>query len=659
MQHWETLEHEFIPDITHVIGRGRSRQAINLCPVGFDIETTNDSDTQTAYMYIWQCAVNGIAYYGRTWDEFFCFMALLRDKLHGEIIVLIHNMAFEMTFLLPRLHRADMIERVFAKQKREPLEVVLKNGIIFRDTMAITNMSLAALAKNYCRTQKLVGDLDYSIPRNSATPLTDTELAYCENDVLVLSEFAEYLHAEYTLKGAKIPYTSTGIVRRMVKQHLPGYKFKDTCKWVSTLYPRTAAQYNYTMTYLYRGAFCHAQTAICGQVIKNVHSHDLKSAYPAEMAHRLYPVTPFEAIPAGTALDCIKRGRAVIMLCEFTDITATGAHVLESRHKIITAEGAEYENGRLYHADTMQVLITDVDYKIYCMMYHWKQLKIIGAKAATKGFLPDYLLKPLFKVYTDKERIGKQAKADENNLELYQMYMSSKMKLNSFYGMCVARLNLTEIVYNGEWVEQPSTTYDEAKSNSVLSPYWGIYITAYTRLTICTAITALGNCAFYSDTDSIKHNADFGYFDSFNERMENINRAMCDKYQLDFDVFKNLGKFDYEGTYDRFKTLGAKRYITEAHGEVKCTVAGLPKRTFSEFAKRVGNDRAFELFSPDLSFTVSGKNAHKYNEETTANICGENMHEYGSCYIYSVPFVMRVDTAFLLAISARERIIEQ
>ena len=79
MQHWDTLEHEFIPDITHVIGRGRSRQAINLCPVGFDIETTNDNATQTAYMYIWHCAVNGIAYYGRTWDEVFCFLVLFLD----------------------------------------------------------------------------------------------------------------------------------------------------------------------------------------------------------------------------------------------------------------------------------------------------------------------------------------------------------------------------------------------------------------------------------------------------------------------------------------------------------------------------------------------------------------------------------------------------
>ena len=46
MQYWDTLEHDFIPNITHIIGRGRSRQAINLCPVGFDIETTNDNATQ-------------------------------------------------------------------------------------------------------------------------------------------------------------------------------------------------------------------------------------------------------------------------------------------------------------------------------------------------------------------------------------------------------------------------------------------------------------------------------------------------------------------------------------------------------------------------------------------------------------------------------------
>lgn len=640
------------------IGRGKTAQIINTICCGFDIETTNDDTTSSAYMYIWQFAVNGVAYYGRTWDDFFCFLSLLRAKVTGDIIVLIHNMGFEMSFLLPRLYAAGVIDRMFAREIHDPLEVRTTDGIVFRDTLALTNMSLSSLAKNYCRTQKLVGDLDYLIRRNSTTPLTAQELAYCANDVLILSEFAEYLHKEYTLQGHKIPYTSTGIVRRLVKQRLSGRKYKDVCTKVSKLYPATATQYNYTMQYLYRGAFCHAQTAICGLTLDNVHSHDLKSAYPAEMAHRLYPMTPFEPIDPDTVDDNIKRGMSVIMLVDFEGIQATGAHVLESRHKIISEEGAEYDNGRLYYADKITVLITEIDLRIYRMMYKWDSMHIIGAKAAGKALLPDYLIMPLLEVYQRKEQVGKQAKADKDNLDLQSLYMSTKAQLNAFYGMTVARLNLDEVTYNGEWGKVSAKSYEDAISESVLSPYWGIYITAYTRLTICSAIVALGDKAYYSDTDSIKHSADFDYFDEFNARIEDVNRKMCEHYNLDFAIFQNLGKFDYEGTYDRFKTLGAKRYITEEHNKVSCTIAGLPKSTFAAWADNIGTDRAFDEFKPDLAFAISGKNAHVYTDEVSADINGEIMHELGSCYIYSVSFKMTVDSGFLLAITKRRRIKE-
>lgn len=662
MERWEKLESATIINSVETIGRGKTRQTINTSCIGFDIETTNDEATESAYMYIWQIAIDGRAYYGRTWDDFFCLLAILRQKLTGKIIIFIHNMSFEMSFLLPRLYMAGNLSRIFAREVREPLEVETKDGFIFRDTMALTNMSLQALAKNYCRTQKLVGDLDYSIPRNSSTPLSSTELAYCENDVLILSEYAEYLHNEFTKQGAKIPYTATGIVRRLVKKQFHGWDYKNACDKVSRLYPKTVDKYNFTMKWLYRGAFCHAQTAICGEVLENVHSHDLKSAYPAEMAHRLYPMSPFKTIPTDRVNDHIKRGFAVIMLVEFYNIRAKGSHVLESRHKVIVENGAEYDNGRLYYADKIAVFITEIDLAIYNMMYEYSDMKILGAKAAATSPLPDYLLRPLFTVYQQKEEIGKQLKSDPDNCDLKAMYMSIKGKLNSFYGMCVARLNLEEVTYNGEWCKIRNTTYEEEIRKSVLSPYWGIYITAYTRLTICTAITALGKHAYYSDTDSIKHNATFEYFDNFNRHIEDVNKRMCISYQLDFNVFKNLGKFDYEGTYTRFKTLGAKRYIVEEYNkkdgalEVKCTVAGLPKNTFKTFAKQLGNDEAFKRFEPDLTFDISGKNAHKYNDETTAIIAGETMHEYGSCYIYSVGFCMRLDSGFLLIISKRKEI---
>lgn len=655
IQQFQTFNNDTFPDDVVKIGNGKKSQFVNTICCGFDIETTNDKMTESAFMYIWQFGINDKSYYGRTWEDFFNFMEMVRGKFHGNIIIFIHNMGFEMSFLLPRLHRQNMIERMFAKEEREPLEIVLKNGLIFRDSMAITNMSLSALAKNYCRTQKLVGDLDYNVMRNSKTPLTESEFAYCENDVKILCEFAEYLHNEYTRNGEKIPLTLTGIVRRMVKKEVSGEKYRDITRRISRLYPDTLDEYGREMQWLFRGAFCHAQTAICGEILTNVDSHDLTSAYPAEMAHRLYPMTPFRKCAPENAIDYINRGLAVIMLCEFENITATGAHVLESRHKVLNCEGGEWENGRLYHADKLTVIITDVDYVIYTMMYRWDKLEIVGCKTAAKKPLPEYLLKPLFEVYEQKEQLKKLLKTDPENSELRQAYMSIKAKLNSFYGMTVARMNLTQWEYDGEWREVENSTYEKEKSRAILSPYWGIYVTAYTRLTICTAVVALGDKAYYSDTDSIKHAHSDEYFNTFNEQMLKTNREMCEKYNLDFDIFAKLGTFDYEGTYTRFKTLGAKRYITEEHGVISCTVAGLPKKTFTDYVKSIGNDRAFEKFAPEMKFEISGKNAHKYTQEIETEIDGEIMHEYGSCYIFSVPFVMRVDTGFLLAITNRRR----
>ena len=653
---YKEIEYATFPDEVFTVGSEKKEQHINTVCCGFDIETTNDKTTKAAFMYIWQFSVNNVAYSGRTWEQFFEFLDILRKKFTGNIIIFIHNMGFEMSFLLPRLHKEGLIKRLFAKDENEPLEIELTTGLIFRDSAALTNMSLSALAGAYCRTQKLTGDLDYSVLRNSKTPLTDKERAYCENDVLILSEFAEYIHGEYTRKGEKIPLTSTGIVRSMVKKEIPQIKRRDVMSRIRRLFPDTLEEYEREMEWLFRGAFTHAQTAICGDILKDVDSHDLKSAYPAEMAHRNYPMTPFRTCPPEKALEYINMGLAVIMLCEFKNITASGAHVLESQHKVLASEGAEYENGRLYHADKLTVLITEIDYAVYDIMYTWDKLTVLGCKTAAKKPLPDYLLNPLFRVYEQKEKVGKQTKANPENSDLKQLYQSTKGKLNSFYGMTVARLNLTAWEYCGKWKEIPHSSYEKEKNHAVLSPYWGIYITAYTRLTICTAIVALGDKAYYSDTDSIKHAHSNEYFDRFNAQIEQINRDMCERYNLDFSIFRKLGMFDYEGTYSRFKTLGAKRYITEENGVLSCTVAGLPKKTFSDFVKAIGNDRAFIEFAPDMCFTVSGKNAHKYTGEISADIGGEIMHEYGSCYIFSVPFKIRVDTGFLLAITTRRRL---
>lgn len=115
-----------------------------------------------------------------------------------------------------------------------------------------------------------------------------------------------------------------------------------------------------------------------------------------------------------------------------------------------------------------------------------------------------------------------------------------------------------------------------------------------------------------------------------------------------------MGLFELEETYDRFKTWGAKRYIYTVNDKTKAVIAGMPKKTINKYIKDNGAESLYENFKPEMSFFVSGKNAHTYHGESTAIIYGQEMHTLGGCYIYSVPFTMTVEKAFLNCIYERK-----
>lgn len=682
---------------------GRWGGSVLPIPCAFDIETTNDTNTKAAFMYHWQAAFGDNVVAGRTWDEFFDFMHWLTQPAllpKGRLIFFIHNMGFEMSFLLPQLYRRGMLTRVFAKEERQPIEVVCKNGITFRDTMALTNMSLKSLAANYTVTQKLSGDLDYSVRRNSKTPLTFEETNYCINDVLILKEYAEQLHAEYTMNGKPIPMTSTGIVRQYVREQIPVNRRFIINKLISKQFPETPQKYDYTMKNLFRGGYTHANTAQCNKILHNVVSYDFTSAYPSIMIHEYFPVRPFKVVndPDENKINYLCRtGRPVIFIADFYEIEATTYHCIESKNKIIYFDESEsiFENGRLYNSAHIRVMLTNVDYEIYQNFYKWSKMVVVSAKVSQLGKLPDYLYNSVLEFYKGKKELKEKVKALENEYErIYQEQettgtdlhaelnvLSEKISntkkqlqkvkgmLNSCYGMTVSRLNMAVSTY-GEyvdelteetkigWYEEPGEDYAALIQKQFLSPYWGIWVTAYCRRNILRAIKHFDKYAVYSDTDSIKILSDApgidDFFNDYNEKIKARNRSICAEFDLNPMIYEDLGTFDNEGTYTRFKTLGAKRYIYEKDGKIEAVVAGLPKSVVQHFTAEHGNDALFTKFTGGMYFEYADKNVHLYTDEVTADIEGEIMHEYGSCYIYETSFYMKVDQLFLTQIVERE-----
>lgn len=132
-------------------------------------------------------------------------------------IFFVHNLAYEFQFLKSEFEFIN----VFARSTHKPIKAEIKEfNIEFRCSYFMSNVALDYLAKMYnLPVKKLKGNLDYNKIRTKDTILTDEELAYCENDCLVVYYYILEEKKTYN-QIKKIPKTSTGHVRGEFKEKI-------------------------------------------------------------------------------------------------------------------------------------------------------------------------------------------------------------------------------------------------------------------------------------------------------------------------------------------------------------------------------------------------------------------------------------------------------
>lgn len=574
-------------DTVSVYNSSGRKNTYSCALISFDIETTKvyKDGTPYTFMYIWQIGINGTAVYGRTWDELEDFLTRFNDdivkthqynrdkngnkhKCKVQFFGMIHNIAYEWAFCKRNMY--NLIGDVFLKEVRQPLYFDMY-GIRFIDSYQITRMSLSKLAKTYTKTQKLVGDLDYDVERSHLTALTEQELAYCENDVLILNEYQDYYIKTFLKSGIKsFVYTQTGIVRAKLKQSFACQK-QITKDDIIKMYPTEREIYNIDMKYLFRGGYVHGSAELFNQVLYNIDSFDITSAHPYQICSKKFPISAFvldKKVSRETLDDVIQSNDAFILDITFQNIHVSGKHSIESLSKCLEIKGAVVDNGRVYSADSMRVLLTDIDYSIYKMYYVWDDVNIKYVRRAKTAYLPRYVVESVLDAYETKEKLKLQ------NLP----YMLEKIFLNSIFGSFVTKIEPYTLKYENGIISKCENDYKKEVSKRVLSPYWGIWTTAYTRFQQLSLLHELDG--IYGDTDSNKcfhKDSNFDIVSSINKRIEKGNEILCKRYHKDFRLVKELGQWDYEGTYTRFKMLGAKRYLYETDGDIHITCAGLPK----------------------------------------------------------------------------------
>jgi hypothetical protein len=105
----------------------------------------------------------------------------------------------------------------------------------------------------------------------------------------------------------------------------------------------------------------------------------------------------------------------------------------------------------------------------------------------------------------------------------------------------------------------------------------------------------VGSDVIYCDTDSIKYVGD--HENDFQEKNKQIIKeaeAAGAYAETKSGKIKYMGVWDDDGTYEEFKTLGAKKYVYSEDGIIHSTIAGVSKKAGQKFFSTNGLD-AFKI----------------------------------------------------------------
>lgn len=659
-------------DETYLIGNNKKERFYNL-PCSFDIETSSfyrDETGETftyeqvskldktkfekcSLMYVWQFGINGYVIVGRTWDEFTAMMQTVSETLNlsetRRLICYVHNLSYEFQFI----RKLFEWERVFSIDLRKPIYAITKGGIEFRCSYLLSGYNLAKLADqlNTYHCAKMVGDLDYRLIRHTATPLTEQEIKYCTHDVICVMNYIQERIEEYG-NILRLPITKTGFVRKYCRsvclrtkdengKAKPNYKYADE---IHEMYITGIEEFN-MLQRAFSGGFTHANANYTDETLREVDSYDFTSSYPYVMVAEQFPMSRGVRVNVKSMAQfeflCSKY--CCIFDVEFSDIFASKTQDNPiSVSKCYVKENISENNGRLVTGRKIALTITNVDYNVIKNFYTWGKMRIGLMYCYRKEYLPTEFVKAILHLYEKKTTLkGVTGKEVE--------YLNSKEMLNSCYGMSVTNPLRDEFTYNGEWdinkitpQEQKETLdkYNDSRNRFLFYP-WGVFVTSYARRNLFTAIAELGEDYVYSDTDSVKVlNGDTHkeYFKKYNEVVDMKLRKACKFHGLPLTlcmpdtikgITKILGVWDYEGRYKRFKTLGAKRYMTEdSDGKVSLTVSGVNKKSAVPYLlEKYGKNGIFDAFTNYLSIPpqATGKNIHTYIDyEQTGTVTDYN-----------------------------------
>lgn len=625
-------------------GQHKTKIAFYNYPCSFDIETTTVVPGQlgynagpdaapVAFPYLYQWNIYGRVIMVRTMDQALDVFRWIAESFGTDrtthLVIYDHNLGYEWAFF--RDLWEIIPEECFALDEHHPVTVMLQSGLMIRDSYKMTGMSLHTLTKDWSPHWKKEPELmDYYLQRTPYDELDEQTLLYSALDVLSLSDaIRPFLRARGEEIWTRCP-TSTSFIRQRLKKRVgigEHDRSAEQNRYMSLIHGMEMDADQFTLLQeLARGGNTHANRHYIGQELDDLCHFDITSSYPAQMVcYDEYPLGAFVDLEDIEIEELLHVSEEYCTMCRIClvdpslrrDIDVTVPYIATAICSSISGRANYSDNGRYIDgAHHLVISVFGLELPIIIGQYDFSDIIVLKAYAAPKGYLPDIIRTFILELYKDKTEL--------KGIEGMEVeYALAKTYINGVYGMSYTNPIRTSYAFeDGDIVPAPAKDLAEElqrfqRSTSYFLPYaWGAMTACLGRVYLQKMIDCVGSAFVYADTDSI-----FALdYDESSRKVRELEKELTARQrQCGHTIVYNdrkgrpqeLGSISEEPRVEKFKTFGAKKYVTVEDGELHCTIAGVPKKTG---AKVIGSIDRFEL-GLNFAGTDTGKLTIWYNPD--------------------------------------------
>ena len=598
-----------------------------------DTETSHLTNT-CAWVYQWAVKFGGLYVYGRKPSEIIDFMRKVAEHYmlneEKKIVLYIHNAAYDLEYIKLFLRQYDPTAEFLAVDAHAIIQCDVL-GFKILCSYKLTNMSLEALADNYAETYaKAVGEIDYNIVRYQDSELNENDWFYMFSDVAAQDDGIKgYLKMQGYKYAYQAPITSTGFVRANCRK---AAKADEHWRGEFSASRLDLEQYNLCRQ-CFMGGVCIASFMYSGQTVRSdkLKHKDFTSSYPARQELDYFP----DGAPSwyGEVETMQELDELCATYCCIFILTLENVHIKKGvtapcipSSKCIHKENELKLNGKIVYADTLTMVVCELDWKWIQKQYDFDTIAIDKMLIFERGEMPDWLKNEVFEYFQNKCTLK-----GVNDL----LYAKSKNMLNSVYGMTATAIIRDSYKMNDDYILTKQAQDDDDKEsalnkyyrsyNNFLPYQYAIYTTAHARDALFTMIECVGYENFlYCDTDSV-----FYIETPENKIKMDAYGELCRKRAIDGGAYvgnKFLGEPTDEPPLRAFRAIHSKCYAMEEmnkHGEYELNVviAGIPKKATKWIdGKPVEKTNAEELGTIDnladgFVFKHCGGTRCVYNDE--------------------------------------------